>query len=62
MASELPPEKYLKCETCGRDRSEHWMANIADGPFVGKYFLVCPTAVFRAKGHDVDGAPFKKGR
>lgn len=57
----LPPEQHVRCEHCGHDRAEHYLCNVTDGQIVGKYFLVCPTAVFRARGFDVDGAPYKKG-
>lgn len=60
MTPPLPPAQYLKCERCGHDRAEHHDANLTDGAFVGKYLLICPVAVFKAKGYDVDGLPFKK--
>ncbi len=58
--SKLPPVQYLLCERCGHDRAEHHAANLTDGPFVGAYLLVCPTAVFKAKGHDVFGRSYKE--
>ncbi len=57
--AELPPPQPLICEHCGRDRAEHFLANLTDGAFVGLYLLICPTAVFRAEGHDQAGRPFK---
>lgn len=62
MSPQLPPPQPLICERCGHDRAEHHMANVADGPFVGKYFLVCPTATFKAKGYDNDGMAWKDKR
>ena len=59
---ELPPEQWCKCERCGHDRAEHYHANLSDGAFVGKYLLICPTAVFKAEGFDVDGKPFKRDK
>jgi hypothetical protein len=56
----LPPEQFLKCKRCGNDRAEHHAANLADGNFVGLYLLICPTAIFEAKGYDVFGRPYKK--
>ena len=58
MSKRLPPEQHVRCERCGHDRAEHHWANITDGVIVGKYLLICPTAVFRAKGYDVDGKKF----
>lgn len=55
----LPPPQFVKCDNCGHDRSEHHSANLTDGAFVGKYLLICPTVVFRHKGHDVDGIAFR---
>lgn len=60
--SKLPPAQHLKCEHCGRDRAEHHVANLTDGAFVGKYLLICPTAVFKAKGHDEFGQPYKRDK
>ena len=57
--AELPPMQFVCCENCGHDRAEHHGANLSDGPFVGKYLQICPTAVFKAKGYDVDGKPFQ---
>mgnify|MGYP001591940753 CR=1 FL=1 len=54
----LPPEQHVTCEQCGHDRALHHSANLSDGPFVGKYLLICPTAVFKHKDFDVDGLPF----
>ena len=56
--NKLPPEQFVKCGHCGHDRAEHHSANLTDGAFVGKYLLICPTSVFRAKGYDVDGRSF----
>ena len=58
---KLPPPQYLKCERCGHDRAELHHANLTDGAYVGKYLLICPTAIFKAKGHDVDGSKWRKG-
>lgn len=58
--SKLPPPQFVKCDRCGMDRAEHYNANLSDGQFIGKYLLICPTAVFRAKGYDVDGRSFKE--
>lgn len=58
--TKLPPPQFVRCEHCDHDRSEHYHANLTDGPFVGKYLLICPTSIFRAKGYDLDGMPFKK--
>ena len=60
MVNELPPPQALPCERCGHDRAEHQAANLSDGPFVGLYLLICPTALFKAKNHDEFGRPFKK--
>ena len=49
------PEQHVTCEQCGHDRSEHHQANLSDGPLVVMYLLICPTGVFKAKDHDVDG-------
>ena len=54
----LPPAVSVTCERCGCDRAEHHLANMSDGALVSKYLLVCPTAVFKAKGHDIDGMPY----
>lgn len=54
----LPPPQFLECENCGRDRAEHHHANLSDGPFVGKYILICPTVVFKHEGYDTDGQAF----
>ena len=35
------------CERCHSYKSQHRLANYADGPQVGEGFLVCPTAVYR---------------
>lgn len=60
---KLPPTVFVRCENCGRDRAEHYHANLSDGPFVGKYLLICPTVIFKSKGHDIDGIPFSdKGK
>lgn len=56
---KLPPPVTVICENCGRDRAEHHHANLSDGPFVGKYLLICPTVIFKHKDHDTDGIPFK---
>ena len=56
--AELPPEQHVKCERCGHDRAEHHHANLSDGVIVGRYLLICPTAVFKAEGYDVDGSPY----
>jgi hypothetical protein len=37
---------YRPCARCGHDCAEHKTANLADGPFVGAYLLICPTALF----------------
>ena len=37
----------LICGNCGKLSRDHWAVNHADGPFVGRTILVCPTAVFR---------------
>ena len=58
----LPPVQFLKCEQCGHDRAEHEHANLADGPFVGRYLLICPTAVFKAAGHDQAGRALNASR
>lgn len=50
------------CERCGHDRVDHWLCNCTDGNIVGKFFLVCPTAVFHAKGFDVGGEPLRKDK
>jgi hypothetical protein len=55
--AQIPPIQLVKCERCGQDRAEHYSANLSDGPFVGKYLLICPTSVFKAQGYDVDGRP-----
>lgn len=55
---KLPPIEIVVCRRCGYDRAEHHSANLTDGQFVGKYLLICPTAIFQAKGYDVDGVPF----
>lgn len=59
--SKLPPEQHLTCERCGHDRAEHHAANLTDGNFVGVFILICPTAVFKAKCHDIFGKPYKAG-
>lgn len=53
--AKLPPPKFVTCDRCGHDRAEHHSANLTDGAFVGKYLLICPTALFKAKGYDFDG-------
>ncbi len=58
--SKLPPPQFLKCERCGHDRAEHEAANLADGQFVGRFLLICPTAVFKAKGYDQFGTKYEK--
>lgn len=58
----MPPGQYIRCERCGYDRSLHYNANLSDGQWVGKYLLICPTAIFQAKGYDVDGAKLIRGK
>ena len=55
--NKLPPVQLVMCERCGHDRAEHQLANLADGPFTGLYLMVCPTALFKAKGYNVSGRP-----
>ncbi len=57
--TKLPSEQFVKCDNCGHDRSEHYAANLSDGNLIGQYFLVCPTTVFRAKGYNQFGEPWK---
>ena len=59
---ELPPVQSLRCDHCGYDRAEHHAANLSEGQFVGLYLLICPTAVFKAKGHDQFGRQYEKGK
>lgn len=42
-------EEKEYCLRCGWARNEHWLANYADGPWVGRGVLVCPTATFFGK-------------
>lgn len=58
--TQPPPEQPVRCDQCGRDRAEHHCANLTDGAFVGRYLLACPTAIFWARGYDIDGRPFKR--
>lgn len=58
MVKPLPEPQFVRCDSCGHDRSEHHSANLTDGAFVGKYLLICPTAVFRVKGYDVSGVKY----
>jgi hypothetical protein len=58
---KLPEPQFVKCERCGHDRSEHLGANLSDGPFVGVYLSLCPTVIFKAKGHDRYGQPKNRG-
>ena len=44
--SEQTGQPDHRCTNCGRPKSEHRLANYADGAFVGEAFTVCPTAVF----------------
>ena len=59
---KLPPEQHITCEWCGMVRAEHHPANLTDGVIVGKYLLICPTVIFKAKGYDVDGSPLGRGQ
>lgn len=35
-----------RCHNCKEQRQLHYLANYADGPHIGKTFLVCPSATF----------------
>lgn len=35
----------IPCIHCGRDASEHHLANYADGPQIGLGILICPNSV-----------------
>lgn len=37
-----------RCAQCGQWRNEHALANYADGALIGKAFLVCPVATWKA--------------
>lgn len=36
-----------RCRRCGSKREDHGFGNYADGPLVGRTFLVCPTALWQ---------------
>lgn len=42
----LCPKCDRICGHCGRKSSEHFLANYADGPFIGREILICPHNVF----------------
>lgn len=58
--SNTAPTLIVNCERCGRNRADHHVANLTDGVVIGRYVLICPTAVFTAKGYDTSGEPIKK--
>lgn len=35
------------CAHCGTRQDEHRIVNYADGPFVSRIVLVCPTAIYQ---------------
>jgi hypothetical protein len=45
----------VRCEHCGHAMQAHYAVNLTDGVAVGRYWLICPTAVFRAPGYRADG-------
>ncbi len=50
--SKEPYPGLQPCANCNRPIFEHYPANYADGPLVGRRLEVCPTAVFQAKPDD----------
>lgn len=55
MSERLQTPTDNPCVNCGRLRSEHRLANFADGPWVGEYFLVCPTNVYVERAAPKEG-------
>lgn len=42
------PTENEACVRCGYMRQSHELGNYADGPMIGRSFLVCPTATWKS--------------
>ncbi len=42
--------RLKSCVRCGYGPEHHELGNYADGPMIGRQFLVCPTATYKSLG------------